>query len=156
MEAVGRGMGSRRLRIIAAVLLGGIAGLGGFTFVYARGFSYFSKDPLACVNCHVMREMYEGWVRGSHRSVATCSDCHTPHESAIAAYAVKGLNGLRHSYAFTTGEFPEPIRIRALNAGVTRRACLFCHGDLAGGMAHSPDGQASDCLTCHAGVGHDG
>ena len=29
----------------------------------------------------------------------------------IAKYFVKGVNGLRHSYAFTTGNHHEPIRI---------------------------------------------
>ena len=36
---------------------------------------------------------------------------HTPHNSIVAKYAVKGLNGFRHSYAFTTGNFVEPILI---------------------------------------------
>ena len=35
-----------------AVLAGVAAGVGGFTFVYARGYSYLTNDPKACVNCH--------------------------------------------------------------------------------------------------------
>ena len=33
-------------------LLGIPAGIGGFTFVYAKGYSYLSTDPRTCLNCH--------------------------------------------------------------------------------------------------------
>ena len=35
--------------ITLAVLLGVAAGIGGYTFRYAKGLSYFKKDPEACV-----------------------------------------------------------------------------------------------------------
>ena len=54
-------------------------GVGGYTFLYAKGWSYFTNDPAACANCHVMREHYNAWIKSSHRAVATCNDCHTPH-----------------------------------------------------------------------------
>ncbi|MCZ7667640.1 MAG: NapC/NirT family cytochrome c [Chloroflexi bacterium] len=59
-------------------LIGAIIGLGSYTFVYAEGASYFSNDPAACVNCHIMQEVYDGWNHGSHKAVAGCNDCHTP------------------------------------------------------------------------------
>ena len=43
-----------------------------------------------------------------------------PHNSIVAKYAVKALNGFRHSYAFTTGNFDEPIRITAAEPGGDR------------------------------------
>jgi cytochrome c nitrite reductase small subunit len=137
-----------------AGLFGGIAGLGGFTFLYAQGLSYLSDDPAACANCHIMREVYDGWHSGTHKAVATCNDCHTPHSSLPAKYAVKALNGWRHSVAFTTGDFPEPIRITPLNRDVTGHACLYCHGALVVAISHEGSDQPTDCLTCHAGVGH--
>lgn len=140
--------------VALAGLFGGAAGLGGFTFTYAQGFSYLSNDPQACVNCHIMREQFDGWSRGTHHAVAVCNDCHTPHTSIVAKYAVKGLNGLRHSYAFTTGNHPEPIRITALNREVTKHACLYCHGDLTVAMNHVDSKDPTDCLTCHEGIGH--
>ena len=94
-----------------AGLFGGLVGLGGFTFSYAQGLSYLSNDPRACVNCHVMRDVYDGWSHGSHKAVADCNDCHTPHNLLVAKYAVKALDGFKHSAAFTLGGFPEPIRI---------------------------------------------
>ena len=92
--------------LVLAGLFGGIVGLGGFTVSYANGLSYLTDNPKACANCHVMREFYDGWNRGSHKHVATCNDCHTPHDNIVAKYAVKALNGFRHSYAFTTGQIP--------------------------------------------------
>ena len=37
-----------------AVMVGAFVGLGLFTFWYARGASYLTDDPRACINCHVM------------------------------------------------------------------------------------------------------
>ena len=36
--------------ILIAVAVGLAAGLGGYTFVYARGASYMTNDPRACAN----------------------------------------------------------------------------------------------------------
>ena len=140
--------------IALAGLFGGVVGLGGFTFSYASGLSYLSNDPAACVNCHIMNDQWDRWNRGSHHAVATCNDCHTPHDSVVTKYAVKALNGFRHSYAFTTGNFPEPIQITSLNRDVAQNACLYCHGSLTNDMSHANTDDPTDCLRCHAGVGH--
>lgn len=140
--------------IALAGLFGGVVGLGGFTFNYASGLSYLSNDPAACVNCHIMREQFDGWNRGPHHAVATCNDCHVPHDSIVSKYAIKALNGFRHSYAFTTGDFPEPIRITPMDEDITRTACLSCHGALTNDMNHANTSEPTDCLRCHKGVGH--
>src|SRR5688572_30492436 len=70
----------RHWPIAAAVAVGLALGLGAFTFVYARGASYLTNDPEACGNCHIMREHLGAWVKSSHHAVATCNDCHTPHD----------------------------------------------------------------------------
>jgi cytochrome c nitrite reductase small subunit len=61
-----------------AVLLGVLLGLGAYTFRYAEGLSYFSTDPRACVNCHIMRDAYDSWQKASHHAAATCVECHLP------------------------------------------------------------------------------
>jgi cytochrome c nitrite reductase small subunit len=134
------------------LVVGLAAGAGGFTFYYGRGFSYLGHDAAACANCHVMRDRYEGWLRGSHHGAAVCNDCHTP-ELLIPKYAVKGANGLFHSYAFTSGRFPEPIRIKAFNKAVTLQRCRGCHGPVVALMERRA-GQSADCTRCHAHVGH--
>jgi cytochrome c nitrite reductase small subunit len=137
-----------------ALLFGVALGTGLYTFGYAKGASYLTNDPAACANCHVMEEQYSAWSRGSHRSVAVCNDCHTP-PGLVPKYATKALNGWNHSLAFTTGRFPEPIRITARNRDVTEQACRKCHEDVV--LAIEPHSRAAEplaCLTCHRDVGH--
>jgi len=148
-----------RVALIAALLSGAAMGLGGFTFVYARGGAYLTNNPAACANCHVMREQFDGWQRGSHHAVAGCNDCHAPH-SLLPKLAIKALNGFNHSWAFTTGRFHEPIQSTALNQGVTEGACRHCHSAVVDaiethsrGRTRRPDEQVS-CIRCHRSVGH--
>jgi cytochrome c nitrite reductase small subunit len=138
---------------VLAGIVGGIIGLGGFTFFYAESASYFSDNPQACINCHVMRDVYDGWNHGSHKAFTTCNDCHTPH-TFPGKYIVKGINGWNHSVAFTLNNFHEPIRINDMNRAVAQESCLYCHGDLVVAISHENSGHPTDCLACHAGVGH--
>jgi cytochrome c nitrite reductase small subunit len=112
--------------LAGAVGVGLAAGLGAFTFGYARGASYLTNDPAACANCHVMSEHFAAWEKGSHRAVATCNDCHTPH-GLVGKYTTKALNGFWHSFYFTTGRYPDPLRITERNRRVTEQACRYCH-----------------------------
>jgi len=136
-------------------LSGGITGgLGGYTFLYARGASYLTNDPRACVNCHVMRDQYNAWTRSSHHAVAVCNDCHTPHARG-AKYWVKASNGWHHSMAFTTGKFHEPIQIGPRNRKVTEQACRHCHEAVVQAIdSVHPPGEGLACLRCHPHVGH--
>lgn len=143
------------LLVIAAVLVGAVGGLGAYTFAYAKGGSYLTDDPAACANCHVMVAQYDGWIKSSHRSVATCNDCHTPH-NALGKYATKVRNGFLHSAYFTLGGFPEPIRITPASREVTEATCRSCHLDVL--EAIDPGGSAApdqgSCIRCHSSVGH--
>lgn len=140
--------------IIFAAVVGIGGGLGGYTFIYARGISYMTNDPRACDNCHIMNEQYDAWTKSSHHGVAVCNDCHTPH-SLIPKYITKGLNGYHHSLAFTTGRFPETIQITERNRKITEEACRRCHGDIVQAIdARHPNAEGLSCLRCHASVGH--
>ena len=144
--------GSGALIVIVAVGLA--VGIGAYTFVYARGASYLTNDPAACVNCHVMREQYDGWRAGSHRAVAVCNDCHTP-KGFVAKYLNKSANGARHSWAFTTGWFHEPIGITAGNRQITESRCRDCHQELSDAILAGPaHGDGLSCIRCHGSVGH--
>lgn len=145
---------------LAALLVGMSAGLGFFTFGYARGASYLTNDPAACANCHVMSEHYAAWMKGSHRSVATCNDCHTPH-NLVGKYTTKALNGFWHSFYFTTGNYPDPLRITPRNHRVTEQACRYCHAGIVSAIdldphasAESRAGEPISCVRCHKYVGH--
>lgn len=139
---------------VVGTAVGVAAGIGGYTFVYARGLSYLTNDPAACANCHVMRGQFDAWTKSSHHGVAVCNDCHTPHDF-VGKYMTKASNGYHHSLAFTTGEFHEPIRIHEGNRAVTEAACRRCHGDVVQAIdaSHAP-GRALSCIRCHASVGH--
>jgi cytochrome c nitrite reductase small subunit len=178
------GRGTGVAAAAAALVLGLAAGLGAFTFIYAKGASYLTTDPAACANCHVMSEHYAAWQRSSHRAAATCADCHMPHD-IVGKYAAKASNGFWHSVAFTTGRFPDPLLIKPHNRAIVERACRDCHAPVveaidavAGGAtptravprigeaaAPAPDrpqvhdgiGPADErlsCVRCHVYVGH--
>jgi cytochrome c nitrite reductase small subunit len=137
-----------------AVTAGAAVGIGGYTFIYAEGGSYVTNNPAACANCHVMQGHYDAWIKSSHRNVATCNDCHTPHD-VLGKYATKALNGFNHSLAFTTGRFHEPIRIGARNRAIAEAACRHCHADMVRMIDRHGEGEgALDCIRCHADVGH--
>lgn len=151
-------MGGGRALIIATLsfsaVLGVAAGLGLYTFVYAKGASYLTNDPAACANCHIMSEHYDGWIKSSHRHVAACNDCHTPH-SLVPKYATKASNGFWHSFAFTSGEFPDPLRIKESNRRVTEAQCRRCHAGIVTAMDAGHAGSRKlACLRCHGRVGH--
>lgn len=139
--------------VMAAGLIGAAMGLGGFTFIYAKGAAYLTNDPTACANCHVMRAQLDAWRKSSHHAVATCNDCHAP-PSGLAKYWVKAKNGYNHSLAFTTGNFHEPIRITASNRAVTEAQCRRCHGAVVAAMGVHGGGVGVSCVRCHDAVGH--
>ena len=145
---------SMKVWVLLALLLGGIVGLGLYTFAYAEGGSYLSDDPKACVNCHIMRDVYAAWERGPHHAMATCNDCHIPH-TFPEKYLVKALNGFNHSMAFTLQNFPEPIHITDFNKQVAITSCNYCHGDFLARVNHTGQSDVEDCTRCHATIGHD-
>src|SRR5687767_14529816 len=166
----------QRATIAAALAFGIAAGVGVFTFGYAKGASYLTNDPAACANCHIMSEHFSAWQKGSHRTV-TCNDCHTPH-NMVGKYVTKARNGFWHSFYFTTGRFPDPLRITEGNREVTEETCRYCHGDIVDAIdppnrhttgaptprmssdsarASASPGTAAEelsCIRCHRYVGH--
>ncbi|MEW5976174.1 MAG: cytochrome c nitrite reductase small subunit [Acidobacteriota bacterium] len=140
---------------VVCVSIGVLLGTGLYTFYYAEGASYFSNDPRACANCHVMRDQYDSWQKASHHAVATCNDCHVPH-AFIPKYLSKAKNGYFHSKGFTLMDFHEPIQIKLENAMVVQRNCRHCHESLVGEVAGHEESrrEAVLCVRCHSAVGH--
>ncbi len=151
------------LLAIVFATLGIFIGVGGYTFIYAKGYSYLSNDPQACVNCHIMRGEFDGWQKASHHNVATCNDCHVPH-ALIPKYLTKAENGYAHSRAFTFQDFHEPIEMRDRSKQIVLDNCISCHREMVSSITASAGtftqnttdihrGQV-DCIQCHRGVGH--
>jgi cytochrome c nitrite reductase small subunit len=141
--------------MLLTLFLGAVGGLGLYTFDYAEGLSYFSTDPAACANCHIMQPQFDSWQKSGHHHVATCVDCHLPHTFA-AKYVAKAENGYHHSKGFTFQDFHEPILIKDKNAAILQANCVQCHGTLVHelGMGSAKGAERVDCIHCHASVGH--
>ncbi len=148
-------MNNIRLAVVVfGALLGVAVGLGLYTFGYAKGYSYLSNRPAACVNCHAMRDVYASWTKSSHQAAATCNDCHTPG-NPVAKYATKLSNGFFHSFAFTSGRYPDAIQIKAGSLQTANDSCRRCHEDMVTAVegVHRGSGKMS-CIRCHTSVGH--
>jgi cytochrome c nitrite reductase small subunit len=143
------------LALALAVLVGLGAGIGGYTLRYARGLSYLSSDPAACVNCHIMQPQFDAWQHSSHRQAAVCIDCHLP-QAFLEKYWVKAENGYRHGKLFTTQKFVEPIRAQPAALAILQDNCVRCHEPMVHELAPGSalDQQGIRCVHCHAGVGH--
>ena len=143
----------RARHVFAALLIaipGILVGVSGYTFVYAKGYSYLLNDPKACVNCHVMRDNYDAWQLSPHR-FATCNDCHVPHHFA-GKYATKAEHGMRHSYVFTFGD-PQVIRIKPSGRAIVESNCVRCHAMTVSSILHGGENNHR-CFDCHQGMGH--
>ncbi len=136
-------------------MLGLLIGLGGFTFYYGEGLSYFSTDPKACMNCHIMKPQFDSWQKASHHTAAACVDCHLPH-GFISKYIAKAENGYNHSKAFTLQNFHEPILITQKNSRILQENCITCHNNMVANLMHGSvsGADANNCVHCHRGVGH--
>ena len=144
-----------RLWLLIAASLGAFIGLGLYTFRVAEGLSYFSTDPKACANCHIMLPQYDSWQKSSHHAVARCVDCHLPHE-LIPKYIAKAENGYHHSKGFTLQDFHEPILIKEKNSRILQENCIRCHDPLVHELltgAHAGE-EPRRCVHCHSSVGH--
>ena len=130
--------------------------LGAFTFYYAEGHSYLSKNPEACVNCHIMNPQYDSWQKASHHTAATCAQCHLPQGSFVGKYMSKAENGFNHSKAFTLQNFHEPIAITQKNSRILQKNCIYCHSQITENLTHgsTTDTDAVSCVHCHRSVGH--
>ena len=138
---------------VACVAVGVLGGVGLVTFRAAEGLSYLSTDPAACANCHIMWPQYDAWQKASHHTVATCVDCHLPHDF-VGKYLAKAENGWNHSRAFTLQDFPEPIRIRPRNSVILQENCVGCHADFTHAQVSDLQAEEPQCVRCHASVGH--
>ena len=99
-----------------------------------------------------MQEYYGAWIKSSHRNVAVCNDCHTP-PGFTRKYFTKAYNGFWHSYAFTTGDFPDVLQIKPRNSAVTQESCQKCHMEMVQAL-RGAHGSSAPCVSCHLDVGH--
>ena len=143
------------------ILLGAIAGLGLYIFNISNAASYLSDDPKTCINCHVMTAEYITWDHSSHREVATCNDCHVPHDNVVNKYYFKAKDGLYHASIFTMRMEPQAIVMKEASAEVVQSNCVRCHYDQVtdakmSGWVENHEQSRTDrtCWDCHQQVPH--
>jgi cytochrome c nitrite reductase small subunit len=112
------------------IALGIFTGSAFYIFYVSKAASYLSDNPKTCVNCHVMTPQFATWTHSSHREVATCNDCHVPHNNVFNHYYFKGKDGLRHATIFTLRKEPQVIFIKEDGIGVVQNNCIRCHSHL--------------------------
>jgi len=143
------------------VLLGIFFGLGCYVLYLSKAASYLSDSPETCVNCHVMAPQYATWNHSSHREVATCNDCHVPHNNVFNKYFFKAKDGLRHASMFALRMESEVIFILDEGKEVVHNNCVRCHSQqltdpkLAAKVPnHAHNTQDRVCWECHREVPH--
>ncbi len=148
-------------RLPVLLLMGVIVGVGLVIVHASRAHSYLSDKPETCINCHVMFPSYATWSRSSHREVATCSDCHVPHDNILQTYFFKAKDGFRHASVFTARAEPQVIEIKQAGINVVQQNCIRCHSDMVSmtriievtGRSHLKS-EGMRCWDCHRDVPH--
>ncbi|BAX79397.1 cytochrome c nitrite reductase small subunit [Labilibaculum antarcticum] len=143
------------------VSLGIFVGLGFYVLYLSKAASYLSDKPETCVNCHVMAPQFATYQHSSHREVATCNDCHVPHNNVFNKYFFKAKDGLRHASMFALRMEPEVIFILEEGKKVVHKNCIRCHSQtltdpkLAALVPnHGHNTQDRVCWECHREVPH--
>ena len=164
----GRLRGLTLLSVLCASALGGLGGLGAFTFGYGDGAAYLTNNPASCANCHVMQGHYDAWVKSSHHGVATCNDCHLPHDNSLHYFFVKAKHGVMDPMMEIIKD-PEDIDWHGNRQNRERfvydSGCLSCHKYLQEQTQQNPKAfrphrdyfaapAELSCVGCHEHVGH--
>ncbi len=143
--------------VISSILLGVVL----FLLYVSKAHSYLSDNPETCMNCHIMAPQFATWNHSSHREVASCNDCHVPHNNVFNKYYFKAKDGLRHATVFTLRKEPQVIFIHEEGAGVVHNNCIRCHSKLltdpklmANVEAHQAHRTDRKCWECHREVPH--
>jgi cytochrome c nitrite reductase small subunit len=142
-------------RLPGLAMLGIVAGMGLFVFHISRAGSYLSDSPETCMNCHVMATQYVTWQHSSHAQVATCNDCHVPHDTLFRQYAFKARDGLWHATVFTMRWEPQVIRLSSGAVPVVENNCRRCHAQVIQDVSLSTHAEGDRrCWDCHREVPH--
>ena len=130
----------------------------------SKAWSYLSKDPKACINCHVMNTQYATWQHSSHARDVTCIECHLPTDGFINKYKAKALDGFNHTVAFTFDTYDHAIQISDDGAKRVQDNCISCHKSITSTLATNADQyhnfnddyveNGRKCWSCHKEVPH--
>jgi cytochrome c nitrite reductase small subunit len=77
-----------------------------------------------------------------------------PYTPIAGCKALRRFPAFFHSFAFTTGRYPDNILIKGYNLRVTEGACKTCHAELTYSILGVHRGRDISCTSCHFDVGH--
>jgi cytochrome c nitrite reductase small subunit len=142
-------------------LLAVFVGVVAYLFYVSRAHSYLSDNPQTCINCHLMAPQFATWQHSAHREVATCNDCHVPHDNLFNHYLFKAQDGMWHATVFTLRAEPQVIQIKEAGIAVVQENCKRCHtqlnervGLLQVTREDNLHGEGKLCWDCHREVPH--
>ena len=151
----------RNWQVPVTILMGGIVGLFLIILRISNAASYLGDDPRTCMNCHVMTPQYITWEHSSHREVATCNDCHVPHNNLVNKYYFKAKDGLYHATVFTLRMEPQAIKMKNASVQAVQANCIRCHSDqitdakMASWVdSHIENRTSRTCWECHQHTPH--
>jgi cytochrome c nitrite reductase small subunit len=144
-----------RWRLPCYLLFGMCWGLGLASVYLGRAGSYMSDSPETCVNCHVMNPQWSSWQHSAHANVATCNDCHVPHDNAFNKYFAKARAGTWHATVMTMRWEPQVIRMGERSIPIVEANCRRCHDQQVGEVSLAVHGQGDQrCWDCHRETPH--
>ncbi|SFV65967.1 Cytochrome c nitrite reductase, small subunit NrfH [hydrothermal vent metagenome] len=157
------GVEERIKKVAIAIII--IATLLFFYMVYiSKAWSYLSKDPKACINCHVMNTQYATWQHSSHARDVTCVECHLPTDGFFNKYMAKARDGFNHTVAFTFDTYEHAIKISDDGAKRVQNNCISCHKSMTSIIGSNADKyhnfademveNGRKCWSCHQDVPH--
>ncbi len=108
-----------------------------------------------------MTAEYITWDHSSHRNVASCNDCHVPHNNVFNKYYFKAKDGLYHATIFTLRMEPQAIKMREPSEKVVQNNCIRCHSDQVADAKmsawvenHQENRFERKCWECHRETPH--
>lgn len=138
-----------------------LIGLSVYSVYLSKAGSYLSDNPQTCINCHIMVPQFATWNHSSHREIASCNDCHVPHNNIFSHYYFKAKDGLRHATIFTLRAEPQVIHIKEAGVEVVKQNCIRCHERLLLGAEYQinnkvfhSDRETRLCWECHRETPH--
>ncbi|OYT11007.1 MAG: cytochrome c nitrite reductase small subunit [Bacteroidetes bacterium 4572_112] len=137
----------------------------GYIVQQSQMTSYLSKDPKACINCHVMNTQYATWQHSSHGVAGVaCIECHLPTDNFFEKYYAKSVDGWNHSVAFTNGTYDPAMKISDYGAERVQKNCISCHASMVSEIKSNSDKYHNytdpevetgrKCWDCHKSVPH--
>ncbi len=151
----------QKWKLPVSIVSGMLVGFLLLTIYLSRAWSYLSDEPEVCVNCHVMAPHYATWSHSSHREVATCTDCHVPHDNIVRSYFFKAKDGERHTRIFILRKEPQIIQIKEEGIVAVQGNCLRCHIQNVAPVSlanvdgdNYKHGEGKLCWGCHRHIPH--